>query len=109
MWFPIIKQFLKQEIRRRPGNRKQRRNSKRMKLLHQGYLFLLLDRTQWQERNLMMVSLGWGKHAIPIYWQLLPKKGNSSLRQQTKMLVPVLRLLRSYQVLLLADREFHSV
>ena len=57
----------------------------------------------------MMLTLAWGKHAIPVYWQLLPKKENSSLRQQTKILVPVLRLLRSYRVLLLADREFHSV
>ena len=34
LWFPIIKQFLKQEICQRPGNRKQRRHSKRLKLIH---------------------------------------------------------------------------
>ena len=56
-----------------------------------------------------MLSLAWGKHAIPVYWEILPKKGSSSLREQKKVLTPVLRLLKPYPVLVLADREFHSV
>ncbi|NEQ85999.1 MAG: IS4 family transposase [Moorea sp. SIO2I5] len=109
LWFPIIKQLLKQEVRNYYPNRKQRRRAKKNQLFHQGYLLLILDRTQWQERNMIMLSLAWGHHAIPVYWQLLPKKGNSSLLQQKKVLAPVLRLLRPYPVLLLGDREFHSV
>ncbi|NEO43317.1 MAG: hypothetical protein F6K55_03990 [Moorea sp. SIO4A3] len=49
----------------------------------------------------MVLSLAWGHHAIPVYWQLLPKRGNSSLPEQKKVIAPVLRLLRSYPVLLL--------
>ncbi|OLT62701.1 IS4 family transposase [Moorena bouillonii] len=109
LWFPIIKQILKQEFRPHISNRKQIRRRKKLKLMHQGYLLLILDRTQWQYRNLMVLSLAWGHHAIPVYWQLLPKRGNSSLPEQKKVITPVLRLLRSYPVLLLGDREFHSV
>jgi len=56
-----------------------------------------------------VLSLGWGKHAIPVYWEILPKKGSSSWRQQKKVLTPVLRLLKPAPVQVLADREFHSV
>lgn len=65
LWFPIIKQLLKQEFRSAPGNRKQRRRVKKLQLIHQGHLFLIIDRTQWQERNLIVLSLAWGQHAIP--------------------------------------------
>lgn len=109
LWFPIIKQILKQEFRSHTSNRKQRRLNHKLKLIHQGYLLLILDRTQWQERNLIMLSLAWGHHAIPVYWQLLPKKGSSNLSEQKKALAPVLRLLHSYPILVLGDREFHSV
>ena len=109
LWFPIIKQLLKQQTRLIGNNRVQRRRAKKLRLLHQGYLLLVIDRTQWKDRNLMMLSLVWGQHALPVYWQLLGKKGSSSLAEQKKVLAPVLRLLRPYRVLLLADREFHSV
>src|SRR6476620_10548585 len=62
----------------------QRRRVEKLQLIHQGYLFLIVDRTQWQERNLIVLSLAWGKHAIPVYWEILPKKGSSSLREQKK-------------------------
>ena len=84
LWFPLIKQLLKQEFRRQPTNRKQRRRVKKLQLIHQGHLFLIVDRTQWQERNLIVLSLAWGQHAIPVYWEILPKKGSSSLREQKK-------------------------
>ena len=84
LWFPLIKQLLKQEFRRQPSNREQRRRVKKLQLIHQGHLFLIVDRTQWQEGNLIVLSLAWGKHAIPVYWEILPKKGSSSLREQKK-------------------------
>jgi hypothetical protein len=99
LWFPIIKQFLKQEFRGTRRNRFQRRRAKKLKLIHQGYLLLVIDRTQWQDRNLIMLSLVWGQHAIPVYWQLLGQKGSSSLSEQKRVLIPVLRLLRPYPVL----------
>jgi hypothetical protein len=109
LWFPLIKQLVKQEFRHQPSNRQQRRRIKKLQLIHQGHLFLIIDRTQWQERNLIVLSLAWGKHAIPVYWEILPKKGSSNLREPKKLLTPVLRLLKPYPVLVLADREFHSV
>jgi hypothetical protein len=101
--------MLKQEFYPQAQNRFFRRRARKLKLIHQGYLLLIIDRTQWQERNLIMLSLAWGTHAIPIYWQFLKRKGNSSFRQQKQVLWPVLRWLHSYPVLVLGDREFHSV
>jgi hypothetical protein len=105
LWFPIIKQLLKQHYRSSGGNRFHRRLAKKLKLIHQGYLLLVIDRTQWKDRNLMMLSLVWGQHALPVYWQLLSTKGSSNLAAQTKVLAPVVRLLRPYRVVLLGDRE----
>ena len=45
LWFPIIKQLLKQEWRSQPSNRQQRRRAKKLQLIHQGHLFLIVDRT----------------------------------------------------------------
>lgn len=70
---------------------------------------MALDRTQWQDNNLLMVSVIWAKRAWPIYWQFISEKGNSNLAQQKAILRPSLRLLKSYQVVVVGDREFHSV
>jgi hypothetical protein len=91
LWFPFIKYLIKQKW----GRAKQ--------------IQLVIDRTQWQDRNLIVVSLVQGKRAIPIYWQLLDKQGTSNLDEQKAVLAPVLRLLRGYRIVLLGDREFHSV
>jgi Transposase DDE domain len=91
LWFPFIKYWIKQKY----GRGKQ--------------IELVIDRTQWQDRNLIMVSLVHGKRAIPIYWRLLDKQGASNLDEQKAVLAPVLRLLRGYRIVLLGDREFHSV
>jgi len=109
LWFPLIKHLLKQEFRHQPTNREHRRQIKKFQLIHQGHLFLIIDRTKWQERNLIVLSLAWEKHAIPVYWEILPNKGNSRKAREKKVLTPVLRLLKPYPVLVLADREFHSV
>lgn len=107
LWFPLIKCWVKSYFRPVPQNRKQRRQQKKLKRNKQ--LLLVIDRSQWKERNLFMVSLVWEKRAIPIYWQILPKVGNSSLAEQQALLKPVLKLLKGYPIVLLADREFHSV
>jgi hypothetical protein len=51
----------------------------------------------------------WQKRAIPLYWCLLPKLGNSNLSEQTLALQQVLPLLKKYKVIVLGDREFCSV
>ena len=51
----------------------------------------------------------WQKIAIPLYWSLLPKLGNSNLPEQTLALQQVLPLFKEYKVIVLGDREFCSV
>jgi hypothetical protein len=68
-----------------------------------------IDRSQWGRINFFMVSLIWEKRAIPLYWSLLPKLGNSNLESQTTNLEQILPLFSEYKVIVLGDREFCSV
>jgi hypothetical protein len=106
LWFPLIKQIIKQEFNNKNLNRQQRRRIKKLK--HLGHLLLVIDRTDWQGRNLFVASLICGKRAIPVYWVLLDKKGSSNLSEQKKFLIPILKLLKPYPVVVLGDREFQS-
>jgi len=45
--------------------RDQRRRLKRLKHHKHGYWIIAIDRTQWKGRNVFMVSLVWGTHALP--------------------------------------------
>jgi len=69
----------------------------------------VIDRTQWKHHNLLMVSVVYQKRAIPVYWQLLDKQGQSSLAEQKAGLRPVFNLVRRYRPVVLGDREFHGV
>lgn len=91
LWFPIAKQWIKQYICR--GQ----------------VLQIVLDRTQWDGHNLMMVSFVYKNRAMPLYWTWLDKQGQSSLKDQQKVLRPVFRLLKKRRFVLLGDREFHSI
>ncbi len=51
----------------------------------------------------------WQKRAIPLYWCLLPKLGNSNLKEQTLALQQILPLFKEYKVIVLGDRKFCSV
>ena len=90
-WFPIIKSIVEKEFKL----------SK--------HLILVLDRTQWKDNNVFMISVMWRKRALPIYWLLLAKKGSSNVRGQIALIRPVLRLFAHYKVVILGDREFHGV
>ncbi len=91
VWFPLIKFILRTQIV--AGSR----------------VLVLVDRTQWQDKNLLMVSVAWKKRAIPVYWQFLDKPGSSNLAEQKAVIRPVIRLLKCYEVLVIGDREFRSV
>jgi hypothetical protein len=91
LWFPLIKEFIAQRLS--PGKQ----------------LIIALDRTQWRENNILMVSAIYQKRALPIFWILLSKKGASNLREQQIVLRPVIKLFKSYQIVIVGDREFHSV
>jgi len=91
IWFPLITYWLTTYCR--VGTR----------------LSIAIDRSQWGYINLFMVSLIWQKRAIPLYWSLLPKLGNSNLESQITNLEQILPLFSEYKVIVLGDREFCSV
>lgn len=72
-------------------------------------IYLAIDRTQWQEHNILMVAIIIDKRAMPIYWEFLDKKGCSNLAEQQQVLRPVFKLLSEYQIFLLGDRDRKSV
>ncbi|PIG90418.1 IS4 family transposase [Gloeocapsopsis sp. IPPAS B-1203] len=71
-------------------------------------LILVVDRTQWRDLNLLMVSLVWNSRAIPVNWQFLSHRGNSNFNQQQALFTTVLPQL-DYKVTVLGDREFCSI
>lgn len=91
LWFPLIKRILLTQIQL--GTQ----------------VIVALDRTQWKENNLFVVSVIWEKRAIPVFWQFLENQGSSNLAKQQALLRPVLRLLKGYQIVVIGDREFRSV
>lgn len=91
VWFPLIKEIITQRI---PKGKQ---------------LIIALDRTAWQENNILMASVIYQKRAWPIFWILLSKKGASDLREQQIVLRPVIKLFKTYQIVIVGDREFHSV
>ncbi len=90
LWFPIIKKWL--------------RIGRKNKLC-----YVAIDRTRWQERNLLVAALIKDKRAIPLFWFLLDKKGNSNFSEQKRLLKAVARLLKGYKIIVLGDREFGNV
>ena len=56
-----------------------------------------------------MVSLVYDKRAIPIYWEILDKKGSSNLEEQQRVLEKIFQVLSGYKIVVLGDREFCSV
>lgn len=72
-------------------------------------LYIAIDRTQWSAVNLIVVSLIYDKRAIPIYFEVLPQLGSTSVLQQIAVLSQVLPLLKNYKKVVLGDREFCAV
>jgi hypothetical protein len=57
IWFPLIEAVIQRKIKL--GKR----------------LYLAIDRTQWQDKNLFLVAVIFERRALPIYWQFLDKRG----------------------------------
>lgn len=91
LWFPIIKEVLSRQIK--AGSQ----------------LIIAIDRTQWKENNVLMVSAIYQKRAFPLFWTLLDKKGACNLAEQKQVLRPAIRLLKKYKLVIVGDREFHSI
>ncbi len=93
IWFLCLKEMLKQQ---------QRFTTK-------GLAYIAIDRTSWGAINILMVSLIYDKRAIPIYWEILDKKGSSNLEEQQRVLGKILTVLSGHKIVVLGDREFCSV
>jgi len=91
LWFPFIQKWLETDF---DCNQ---------------VLYLAIDRTNWGCINLLMISLIWDKRAIPIYFELLPKKGSTNYEEQIAFCNKVLHLFKNYKTVVLGDREFCSV
>ncbi|MBE5229392.1 MAG: hypothetical protein INR81_09865 [Microcystis aeruginosa PMC 728.11] len=68
IWFTCLKEMLKQQER----------------FTIKGLVYIAIDRTSWGAINILMVSLIYDKRAIPIYWEILDKKGSSNLEEQQR-------------------------
>jgi hypothetical protein len=93
IWFLCLKEMLKQEER----------------FIVKGLAYIAIDRTSWGAINILMVSIVYDKRAIPIYWQILKKKGSSNLQEQQQVMEKVFQVLSDYKIVVLGDREFCSV
>jgi Transposase DDE domain len=91
LWFPLIKYILRTQFKK------------------QQELRVAIDRTQWRDKNIFVISLIWDSRAIPLYWQILSKQGASNILEQQGLIRPILALLKNYKIVLLGDREFGSV
>ena len=90
LWFPLIKKIISSQYKK--GDR----------------LIITIDRTQWKNNNISMVSVIWKKRALAIYWLLLSKKGSSNFYEQVATIRPILRLLKEYKLVVIGDREYRS-
>ncbi|HEY9300444.1 MAG TPA: IS4 family transposase, partial [Phormidium sp.] len=91
IWFPILQNWLADNFTENQT------------------LYLVIDRTQWERKNLLIISLVYDHRAIPIYFEALEKLGNSDFSMQSQLFSQVLPLFKNYRVVVLGDREFCSV
>jgi hypothetical protein len=73
--------------------------------------YLVMDRTNWQggkkNLNILMLAVVYKGVAIPIYWVLLNKRGNSNTRERIAIIKRFTRQFGKERLLgILADREF---
>lgn len=77
----------------------------------QGGIYLALDRTNWQwgkkNINILTLAIVYKGTAIPIFWKLLDKKGNSNTAERIELMKIFINCFGKNCIAgLLADREF---
>ena len=77
----------------------------------EGPWYLTLDRTNWtfgrREINILMLGIAYRGIAVPIFWTLLPKAGNSNTAERIELMKRFLTVFGRERIrALLADREF---
>jgi len=75
--------------------------------------YLVIDRTNWywgkQKINVFMLGIAYEGMAIPLFWKLLPKAGNSNFKEQKELITLFIEHFGTKCIQgLLADREFAS-
>jgi hypothetical protein len=81
------------------------------------WVVLSIDRTNWKfgksNINILLIGISYKGIAIPLVWQLLDKRGNSSFAERQALLDRLCSLLDQHQLkqvhYLVADREFIGV
>ncbi len=81
-------------------------------------IVLIMDRTDWEKRlkyiNILSVAVGYKGRALPLFWIVSWRKGNSSFDDWKRVLAPVIEALLKMEWLtckpnhVVADREFAS-
>lgn len=76
-----------------------------------GNYYLTVDRTNWQwgkkNINILMLAVVYKGVAIPVYWVLLDKKGNSNTRERIALMKRFIGKFGKSNILgILGDREF---
>ena len=81
-------------------------------------IILTMDRTDWEKRlkyiNILSVAVSYKGRALPLFWIVLDRKGNSSFEHWKRVLTPVIEGLQQMEWLsgklihVVADREFAS-
>jgi hypothetical protein len=91
LWLPLIAAWLKMYIKEGKT------------------IYIAIDRTTWGCINILMVAAIWHQRAIPVYFELLPKLGNSNLEEQKGIFSKVIPIFKDYKVCVIGDREFCSI
>jgi len=81
-------------------------------------IVLSMDRTEWKKRgkwiNILSVAVCYKGRALPLFWMVFGRRGNSALEHWKKVLTPVIEALQQMNWLSdtpihgVADREFAS-
>jgi hypothetical protein len=74
-------------------------------------IYLAMDRRNWKfgkkNINILLVSVICGSYAVPLYWILLDKRGNSNHKERISLFKSLLKIINKYHIFgILADREF---
>lgn len=84
-------------------------------LLPKGLKYIVtIDRTNWKfgkkDINILMLGIIYQGVSIPLFWELLPKRGNSSAEERIEITEKAIKLLGKENIIsIVGDREFIGI
>lgn len=84
-------------------------------LLPKGLKYIItIDRTNWKfgrsDINILMLAVVYKEMSIPLFWEILPKQGNSSSEERIEITEKAIKLLGKENIRsIVADREFIGI